>query len=69
MIQCDICGKTVRSIETAIEADWCAEHFVGDDQGGPICPECAERHCMIGRDGELELTFPEIVLSIDEDEE
>jgi len=59
-IHCDLCDATATSVEDAIEKDWSASYFVGDDQHDPICSKCSSERCAIGKDGELELIVAEV---------
>jgi len=62
---CVMCETPMPPIDEAIDAGWMPSYYDGDDPcDGPVCPECCERRCMIARDGELELTFPEIRLNV-----
>lgn len=59
-IQCDLCDATATSVEDAIENDWSACYYVGNEQGNPICSKCANERCAVGKDGELELIVAEV---------
>ena len=50
-ITCELCGKTIRNVDAAIEAGWLASYCDGDDEMGPVCPECTVSR--LDKDGNL----------------
>lgn len=51
---CDLCDATAADITAAIAADWSAAYWDGDNQGNPICGNCAVTRCRVDpEDGEL----------------
>jgi len=56
MIKCDLCDATVESVEAAIEAGWFPSYWIGEDEGCPICEDCAASKCHYDRTCGLVLT-------------
>ncbi len=55
-MECCFCGRTVESIEEAIELGWYPDFWVGDtNYQGPICAECQSAHLDTDTDGEYVL--------------
>ena len=55
-MRCFFCGKTVESIEQAIDLGWYPEFWVGDkNYQGPVCAECQSEHLETATDGEYVL--------------
>ena len=47
-VTCAFCGKTIATVEEAIQAGWEPTFYVPGDaieSGEPICPPCQKEHC------------------------